>query len=118
MIDRIEGWQREGESLKVQYPDFDLEAELENKDFKGLLNAGIPMKQAYELVHMAEIREAIEKQAEKSVMDHIRANGTRVPENGVKGSNGFVLGKDVSAMTKEDRQEIARRVQRGERIVL
>lgn len=115
---RIEEWQRQGDELKNVYSDFDLQTELENRDFKGLLNVGIPMKQAYELVHMEEIQAAIKEKAERAVMDHIRANGSRPTENGVKNSNGFVLGKNVSELTKADRDEIKRRVQRGEKIIL
>lgn len=113
-----EEWERQGNELKAVYPKFDLNAELANKDFQGLLKSGIPMQKAYELMHMDEIQAAIKEQTEKTVMDHIRANGKRPSENGIKNSNGFVLGKNVSEMTREDRAEIKRRVQRGEKIIL
>ena len=115
---QIDNWNREGEGVKAEYEGFDLQTELQNKDFQGLLKAGIPMKMAYELIHSNEIKEAIREETKKTVMDNIRANNSRPSENGLKGSNGFVLGKDVSAMTKEDRDEVKRRVSRGEKVVL
>lgn len=115
---QIDDWKRQGDNIKAVYPEFDLQTELANKDFQGLLKAGIPMQKAYEIMHMDEIQAALKEQTEKAVMDHIRANGSRPSENGVKGSNGFVLGKNVSDLTKADRDEIKRRVQRGEKIIL
>ena len=115
---QIENWQSQGELVKAEYPDFDLQTEMQNRDFQGLLKAGIPMTMAYELIHSSEIKEAIRKKTEKTVIDNIRANGNRPVENGIKNSNSFVLGKDVSALTKEDRNEIKRRVSLGEKIVL
>lgn len=117
MREVIEGWENQAKEVQTVYPDFDLQTELSNKDFQGLLKAGIPVKHAYELMHMEEIQTAIKEKTEKTVMDHIRANGQRPAENGVKNSNGFVLGKDVSAMTKEERAEIAKR-SKHEKIVL
>lgn len=115
---QIDDWKKQGDELKSVYPEFDFQTELANKDFQGLLKAGIPMKKAYEIMHMEEIQAALKEQTEKTVMDHIRANGSRPSENGVKSSNSFVLGKNVSDLTKADRDEIKRRVQRGEKIIL
>lgn len=115
---QIEDWERQGKDVKKVYPDFDLRSEMSNKDFQGLLKSGIPMQKAYELMHMEEIQAALKAQTEKTVMEHIRANGKRPTENGVQSSNSFVLGKNVSDMTREDRAEIKRRVQRGEKIIL
>lgn len=115
---QIEAWQRQGEEVKAEYPQFDLDMELQNKDFLGLIKNGIPMKMAYKLIHSEEVESAIRQEAEKKVMDNVRANRQRPPENISKNPNGFVLGKDVSAMTKADRDEIKRRVSLGEKIVL
>lgn len=116
---QIENWQRQGEELKAIYPEFDLKSELSgNPEFQKLLKAGISMQQAYELIHSEEIRAAIKEQTEKAVMEHIRANGSRPVENGIKNSNSFVLGKNVADLTKEEREAIKRRVQQGEKIIL
>ena len=37
------------------YPDFNLEKELENEEFKRFLNIGVPIKNAYEVIHIDEI---------------------------------------------------------------
>ena len=37
------------------YPDFNLEKELENEEFKRLLSTGVTVKNAYEVVHIDEV---------------------------------------------------------------
>lgn len=37
------------------YPDFNFEKELENEEFKRLLNIGVTVKNAYEVIHIDEI---------------------------------------------------------------
>ena len=116
----LEGWFREAAELKEQtYPDFDFKTEWEgNVSFRRLLQAGIPVKLAYETIHMNDIVSAAREDAKKSVVDTIRERQDRPPENGLKGSGGFVLGKDVSKLTKKERRELNERARRGETIVL
>lgn len=109
-------WFMQGEELKSVYPDFDFRSEIANRDFTGLLKAGIPMRRAYELIHMDEIMDSVQQKTEKRVVDNIRSKGKRPDENGLNSPNGFVLKKDVSSLTREERRELARRAQRGETI--
>lgn len=119
--EQMQRWYSEGEALKEQYPEFDLIQETQNPQFTKLLEVSVPMKLAYEVIHMNDIKTAAEtnaaKQAEQNVVKNIRAKGARPPENAAAGSSAFLVKDDVSKLTKQDRAEIARRTARGEKIV-
>ena len=55
-------------------------------------------------------------QAEKRVVENVRAKGARPAENGVAAQSGFVVKDDVSKLSRKERAEIARRAMRGETI--
>jgi hypothetical protein len=78
------------------------------------------VKTAYEVVHKDEIIPAAmqfaAQQIEQKVTNKIKAGGTRPSENGMSSQSAAVVKSDVSQLSKEDRAEIIRRVQRGERI--
>lgn len=119
--EQMQQWYSEGEAIKAQYPAFDLSQETQDPQFIRLLESGVPMKLAYEVIHMNDIKTAAEtnaaKQAEQNVVKNIRAKGARPPENAAAGSSAFLVKDDVSKLTKQDRAEIARRTARGEKIV-
>lgn len=113
-------WMQESEELKRIYPTFDLRAELVNRDFQGLLKSGIPVQKAYELMHMDEIKEAAARSAaqatSKQMQAKIKSRASRPAENGTSSQSAVIVKNDVSNLSREDRAEIARRVQRGEQI--
>lgn len=113
-------WDAEAEEARKVYPSFDLNVEAQNPLFVSLLRSGIPVQHAYEVIHMEEIKAASAQQAaaqtEKRVVDGIRAKGARPPENGTAAQSAFTIKDDPSKLTRKDREEIIRRVARGERI--
>ena len=113
-------WYDEARQVKEAYPDFDLNAEARNTQFLSLLRSGIPVRHAYEVIHMDDIKTSAARQAareaEKQVVDGIRAKGARPPENGTAAQSAFTVKGDVSKLTRKDREEIARRAARGEKI--
>lgn len=117
---RLAQWNQEAEETQRVYPDFDLNREAANPQFLTLLRSGIPVRHAYEVLHMEDIKAGAAQEAakntEKSVVDNIRAKGARPAENGMSSTPGFLVKDDVSKLTKRDRAEIARRAARGERI--
>ena len=117
---QLQKWYAEGEQLKADYPDFDLGTEARNPQFLSMLKSGVPVKLAYEVLHMdgikAGVAQAAAQRTAKQVVDGIRAKGARPPENGTAAQSGFTVKDDVSKLTKKDRAEIARRAARGERI--
>ena len=117
---RVQGWQAEERALKGIYPQFDLDAELRNKDFVGLLQRGVTMKHAYEVIHMDDMmRGAMQyatAQAQAQTARNIQARGARPMEGAATGAAGVVTKSDVTKLTKADREEIARQVARGKTI--
>ena len=117
----IAKWRADAEKVKQVYPGFDLEGELQNEQFRSLLTSNIDVRTAYEVCHLGEIiPTAMQFTAEKiseKVANDIRS-GQRRPAEGAMGSRSPVVTKsDVSQLTKADRDEIDRRVARGERVV-
>ncbi len=117
---RVQGWQQEERALKGMYPNFSLDAELRNKEFVGLLQRGVTMKHAYEVVHMDDMmRGAMQyatTQAQAQTARNIQARGSRPTEGAASGGPAVVSKSDVNKLTKADREEIARQVARGKTI--
>ena len=78
------------------------------------------MRDAYEVVHRDELLPAAMRSAALSAVnkltDSIAAGTVRPAENGVSAALPYACG--VGDMTRAERDELARRVARGERIVL
>lgn len=113
-------WMQESEIAKQTYPNFDFKAETQNKNFNDLLKNGIDVKTAYEVVHKDEIiggaMQYTAQQIRQKTVDNIKARGSRPVENGVSSQAAVVAKTDVKKLTRADREEIARRVARGEKI--
>lgn len=105
-------WHGESEDLAKDYPGFSLETEMQNPAFQSMLRAGVSMRNAYESLHMEDIRDDISKKSAKKMADTVRANGSRPSENG--GSSGVSYTTDPAKMTKAQREDLARRAMRGE----
>lgn len=113
-------WMEQADSAKQVYPSFDLRAEMQNPKFVDLLRSNIDVRTAYEVIHKDDIiagaMQFTAKKVEQNITNKIIANGARPSENGNSSQGASVTKSDVSALTKADRAEIARRVARGEKI--
>lgn len=114
-------WFWQAEDTKKAYPDFDLQAELQNPQFAELLqNTNITMRGAYEAVHHSEMMEAAVRQTNTRTKDDVAksiiAGAKRPTENGVSASPAAPHVTDVSKMTADERHELIRRAARGEKI--
>lgn len=120
MQQQLQKWDAEAQTLKTEYPDFDLSAEVNNTTFMALLRNGFPMKNAYESAHVGELIQKASRDAaqaaEKRVTDNIRARGTRPPENGSRQQASFVVKTDVSKLSKKETEEYVARARKGEHI--
>ena len=116
----VASWMNQAEDAKKVYPSLDLNAEMQNPRFLDLLRSNIDVRTAYEVVHKDDIiRGAMQFTAqtvESKISKKIAANGARPAENGMSSGSPAVVKSDVSQLSKADRQEIIRRVQRGEKI--
>lgn len=111
---------RQTEELKSVYPDFDLDAELQNSGFTKLLNAGIDPKTAFEVVHKDEIIPAAMQwavqQTKAQVANAVAANAARPKENGVSSQSAATVKTDVSKMTGAEIRALREQVlTRGEK---
>ena len=110
----------QAEQTKAIYPAFNLEIEMQNPRFLDLLRNHIDVRTAYEVLHKDEIIPAFAqhtaKVVEQKLANKIIANGARPTENGNSSQSAVLTKSDVSQLSKEDRQEIIRRVARGEKI--
>ena len=117
---QLRQWWQQGEELKRSYPSFDLQREAQNPEFLRLLQSGVPVDHAFQVIHMEEIMQGVAantaKAAERQITANIRARGARPAEAGASGKAGFTVKNDVSKLTRKDRAEIAKRAMRGETI--
>lgn len=114
------GLHKQAEALRAKVPEFDLRASLKDGNFSRMIEAGCTVEAAYFALNhermMADaMRHASEKTAE-SVSRTVRAGQARPAENGASAAPTASVGS--GAMTKERREEIRRRLARGERVVL
>ena len=113
-------WMQQEQDTKKVYPSFNMQAEMQNPKFVDLLKSNIDVKTAYEVLHKDEIIPAAmqftAKTVEQKLTNKIIANGARPTENGMSSQGAAVVKSDVSQLSKADRAEIIRRVQRGEKI--
>ena len=113
-------WMEQAEKAKAVYPSFDFKTEMQNPQFVNLLRSNIDVRTAYEVIHKDDIihgaMQFTAKQVEQKLTNKVIANGARPAENGNSSQGATVVKSDVSQLSKADRAEIIRRVQRGEKI--
>lgn len=124
---QVQAWREEAEQLKGEYPDFDLETEMADDNFRSLVSVGknglprMSLKAAYQAVHAQELisraaQQAAQRESER-VASTVRANGSRPRESGGAGEGVDNPGKvDVNKLTPKQIREYAERARRGERI--
>lgn len=117
---QLANWMKQAEGMQEMYPGFDFRSEIQNRDFQGLLRAGIPVQKAYELIHMEEIKQAAAKSAAQTASAQMQANlkakQSRPAENGTSSKTAVIVKNDVSKLTRAERAEVARRAMLGEHI--
>ena len=116
----VEKWYDESMSLKEIYPDFDIFSEAKNPSFVSLIQSGIDVRTAYEAVHHNDIvrvaQENAAREAEIKVAESIRQKASRPAENGLSSRSSAIFANGVSSLTREEREDIAKRAARGEKI--
>jgi len=113
-------WMKQAEDAKRTFPNLDLGEELKNPQFIKLLQDGVGVETAYFAMHHRElVPQAMQytaKTVEQKLANKVIANGARPTENGIKSQSSVIVKSDVSQLSKADREEIIRRVARGEKI--
>ena len=114
----------QSEEMKSVFPGFDLEAELQNPSFARLTSpeVGISVRDAYFALHHDDIQKAsmqyAARQAMQQVAQSVQANGARTVENGMLSTGAVQAKTNPKEFTRQDREEIRRRVRRGENVFL
>lgn len=124
--EQIAAWHQEAEGLKEKYPDFDLMREIRNPLFASLISSKneatrLSLQAAYEACHVEEMRQMAARQAAKTAeantLHAIRAGAHRPREAGSGAEAAVAPGKiDITRLTRNERRELERRAERGERI--
>lgn len=115
-------WEQQAEQAKALYPNLDLNVESQNPQFRQLLFAGIDVGTAYMVTHKDDViagaMQHTAKTVEQKLANKIAAGNSRPTENGTSGQSAVVIKTDPSKWTRADREEVRRRVARGEKINL
>lgn len=117
---QVETWYKEADRVKEIYPSFDFKVEAQNPEFLKLLEHGNTVEHAYKVLHFDELTQnaarAAAQTADAQAQARIKQKASRPSENGVSSKSAVIVKNDVSSLTRKERAEIARRVQRGESI--
>ncbi len=142
--DPLAALRAEAEELQGEYPNFDLDASLEDGELGPLLRGErVPsLRCLYEATHLSEIVDrrvaqrldaavaealaaaipgavaAAVAEREETLLSNIRARGCRPGENGTAAAAGIRLHPAVERLTRRERALLAERAGRGETIRL
>jgi len=115
----------QADQLKQQFPDFDLQAELQNENFLRMTSpeGGLSVEEAFWAIHHRELGpQAMAygiQRAQQQMSMTLQANRQRPTEGALNGSKPAAsLERDPRRMTKAERAELIRRARMGEEIVL
>lgn len=121
----IRGWRADAEALRSIYPQIDFDTEMRNPTFTAALR-DLPedtenrVKAAYEIAHWGEIgpqmMQYAQKVGEQNVAASVAANGMRPVEGGAAPQGTGAPRFSPKDTTLAQREEIDRRVQRGEHV--
>lgn len=112
---------QQADSLKDQYPDFDLSREMANPLFARLTapEVAIDPATAYEIIHRQSLEKARQEDRQRQLSQIALSGALRPRENALTGVHAASPMKtDPRHLSESDRQAIRQRVARGERIVL
>ena len=111
--------------VKSVFPGADLRAELQNPDFQRLTSpeVGVSVKDAYWLVHRAEIQsqtmQVAAQKAQRKLSQSVQSGRNRPDENGTRTlSTALDIRDDPARWSKAEREEVRKRAMRGEKIIL
>ena len=112
----------EAEALRGLYPDFDYAAEAADPAFAALVQAGVPLRQAYETMHLDDLLVGAMQYSARRTMERLAgaalAGQQRPMENGLAAGSPVRHEFDPRTMTGEQFRDLRERVYRGEKIYL
>ena len=113
-------WQEEAETIKADFPNFDLDSLLQDPNFQTLLREGIGLRQAYIAMDadniLPEVMGYTAQQVAKKTAATIAQRGSRPTEGGMSGQAAAKARTDVSKLSNADIAELVKRATAGEQI--
>ncbi|MGI6168255.1 MAG: hypothetical protein ACOYI4_00875 [Christensenellales bacterium] len=106
----------QADEVRRWWPEFNLEAEMQDPLFALLAASGYPLGQVVAFVYPDQAKERAKSEAEQEVLQRIRSRNLRPASMGYANVGGSV-GIDIASLTDEEIGAIDRRVRRGERVV-
>lgn len=103
-------------AVQQRYPQAELSAEIGNRAFMSLITAGFDPMQAYEAAHYRELQQAAMQYGVQRTVAQVQANGMRPQEGALGSPAGQETKIDPRNLTPQQREDIRRRVARGEKI--
>ncbi len=98
------------------YSDADIETLSKDRKFLALLSQGLSVKEAYNALHLNELKEKLAQKTSKQIINNILARGNRPPENAQLGELPGAFVPNVAAMDNDEIDALLARVQKGENI--
>lgn len=120
--ERLTGFADGINALAGEFPNIDIEQEMQNPQFTALIRSGIEPSAAFKAVHHDEIVAAMMEYAANEIAENFSRlkndKAERPQENSIAASQGVAIKTDVSALSRKQRAELAKRAAKGESIVL
>ena len=117
---QIDTGYKQADAVKEIYPSFNFKAEVQNPQFLELLKSGVGVEHAYKILHFDELTNdaarVAAQTADAQAQARIKSKASRPSENGTSSKSAVIVKNDVGSLTRAERAEIAKRVQRGEKI--
>lgn len=116
----MNGWLSQADAAKAVYPSLDLQVEMQSPEFVRLLQAGVPVRAAFEVVHKDDIISGAMRFAQNTAAEKLAnsvASGQARPAEGGMGQAPTAQTKvDPSKLTLKEMEEQIRQAARGARI--
>lgn len=113
-------WDRQFAALKQVYPNVVPEVEMQNDNFLRLMNAGVPIQDAFELVHKDELtRGAMQFTANKvaeKLTNAALSNSAHPQENGMSKQAAALTQPSISSMSLDQMKDYIQKAKAGESI--
>lgn len=108
---QLDSLKQQAETMKQNFPDFDLARELENREFLKLTapHTGLSLEEAYYALHYRELAESLTKAASLSAARSVGSGAARPRE--LKGGQAALSSSgDPRQMSRQEREELKKRI--------
>lgn len=116
----MQGWVADAEKARAVYPNLDLQTEIQNPEFARLLQAGVPVRAAYEVIHRDSIisgaMQFAQNNAAEKLASSVAAGQARPAEGGMGQAPTAQTKTDPSKLSLREMEDQIRRAARGEKI--